>query len=36
MDVSLGSESVNPIERELANTINGSVSHNDTEAFSQQ
>ena len=29
MDVSLGYENVNPIERELANTINGSISNND-------
>ena len=36
MDVLLGSKNVNPNERELANTINGSTSHNDTETFSQQ
>ena len=30
----LGGENTNSIERELANTIDGSVSHNDTEAFS--
>ena len=30
----LGVENTNSIERELANTINGSVSRNDTEAFS--
>ena len=36
LDVLLGSENVNPIERELANIINGSISNNDTEAFSQQ
>ena len=33
MDVLLGTESANPIERELAITINGSASHNDTETF---
>ena len=36
MDVLLGSENVNPIEKELGSTINGSFSHNDTEAFFQQ
>ena len=36
MDVLLGTESANPFERELANTINGSASHNDTETFFQQ
>ena len=35
MDVLLSSEDVKPIERELANTISGSISHDDTEAFSQ-
>ena len=33
-DVVLGGENTNPTERELANFINGSVSHKDTEAFS--
>ena len=35
MDVLLSSEDVKLIERELANTISGSISHDDTEAFSQ-
>ena len=30
----LSGENINSIERELANTINGSASHNDTEVFS--
>ena len=34
MDVVLSDEGSNPFERELAKTINGSVSHNDTESFS--
>ena len=36
MDLFLGSENVNLIERELAYTISGSVSNNDTESLSQQ
>ena len=36
MDVLLGSENANPIERKLANTINGSIIHKDTEALTQQ
>ena len=36
LDVLLGSENVNRIERELANIINDSISNNDTDAFSQQ
>ena len=34
MDVVLSDENSNPVERELAKTINNSVSHNDTETFS--
>ena len=33
MYVVLGDECSNPVERESANTINGSTGHNDTEAF---
>ena len=31
----LGGENVNPIERELAKTINGSISHNDLESVAR-
>ena len=34
MDVLLGYENVNPIERELANTINGSIRNNGVESDS--
>ena len=34
LDVMLGDENINSIERELASTINGSASRNDTDAFS--
>ena len=34
MDVVLDDENSNPIKKELANTINGSASHSDTEASS--
>ena len=34
MDVLLGSENANPIERELANRVNGPVSHNDLKSDS--
>ena len=34
MDVLLGSENTNPIERELANTINGSISYNQLDSDS--
>ena len=34
VDVMLGVEKINSFESELANTINGSGSHNDTKAFS--
>ena len=33
-DVMLDGENINSFEREIANTINGSASHNDTEAVS--
>ena len=33
-DVLFGNENVNSIERELANTINGSISNNDVESNS--
>ena len=34
MDVVLGDESSNPVETELANTIDASIGHNHTEAIS--
>ena len=34
MDVMIGKENINPIERELANTIEGSTNHYDTESKS--
>ena len=36
IDVLLGSKNVNPIEKEIANTIKGSISNNDTEVFFHQ
>ena len=35
MDVLLGNENVNPIERELANAINGSINNNGVESDSK-
>ena len=35
-DVLLGTENVNPMMRELANSTIGSISNNDTDALSQQ
>ena len=34
MDVVLGDENSDPSERKLANTTNGSISHSDTQVFS--
>ena len=36
MDVSLSSDNGIPIDKELADTINSSINHNDTEALTQQ